>query len=57
MLLLFNPQNVAPPLSLKLIGNARAKLVNLFETAKDFGLNVSGINGTIHAQISDFVDD
>ena len=46
MLLLFNPQNFAPPLSLKLIGNARAKLVNLFETAKNFGLNVSGINGT-----------
>ena len=45
MLLLFNPQNFAPPLSLKLIGNARAKLANLFETAKDFGLNVSGIDG------------
>ena len=57
MLLFFNPQNFAPPLSLKLIGNARAKLVNLFETAKDFGLNVSGIVRTIHAQISDFVDD
>ena len=57
MLLLFNPQNFAPPLSLKLIGNAREKLVNFFETAKDFGLNVSGIVRTIHAQVSDFVDD
>ena len=55
--MLITHKNVAPPLSLKLIGNARAKLVNLFETAKDFGLNVSGINGTILAQISDFVDD
>lgn len=55
--MLITHKNVAPPLSLKLIGNARAKLVNLFETAKDFGLNVSGIVRTIHAQISDFVDD
>lgn len=44
--MLITHKNVAPPLSLKLIGNARAKLVNLFETAKDFGLNVSGIDGT-----------
>lgn len=55
--MLITHKNFAPPLSLKLIGNAWAKLANLFETAKDFGLNVSGIDGTIHALASDFVDD